>query len=251
MTQLLNVSVSDGKYTVIQEADGRWHAMYKGRPFVHDLSQDDLAKALAQDLAKAREDLLWQRGDLERKDRYIAELRKAVDPTGHAPGAYTDPGPLTAADMPNVRRAFAERAASPDITDPLWIDSPKAIFGPVEDLAAFSVARWPTLRDAKGKTFAERKAERTALLDQAKPATLEQAAEDAARMHSQMEADGALRRAPLLDADFASLEARTLASYHAAYPSLRPAIEAIRHTAKLSEEQLQQALQRAAEHLRG
>lgn len=213
MTQLLNVSVFDGKYTVIQEADGRLHALRYGEPWKRDLVGDKLVLCLAQELAEAREDLTDAKELIDSLEQALASAQKCIDPTGHAPGAYTDPGPLTAADC--------------------------------------SVARWPTLRDAKGKTFAERKAERAALLDQAKPATLEQAAEDAARMHSQMEADGTLRRAPLLDADFASLEARILASYHAAYPNLQALAKSLKEAGKLSDEQFQQALQRAAEHLRG
>lgn len=172
MTQLLNVSVSDGKYTVIQEADGRLHALRHGQPWGRDIVGDTLVLCLAQELAQAREDLTDAK-------ELIDSLEQALAPKPHMICKATLHG-------------------SPE-------------------------TGWRLT----------------------KPATLEQAAEDAARMHSQMEADGTLRQAPLLDADFASLEARVLA--------FSPMLDAVRHVAKAgtSVEDIEKALHRAAGHLRG
>ena len=54
--QHLNVSVDNGKYTVIMEADGRLHAMRHGEPW-QDLTRNNLVYFLAAELEEARKRL--------------------------------------------------------------------------------------------------------------------------------------------------------------------------------------------------
>lgn len=54
--QRLNVSVDNGKYTVIMEADGRLHALRHGEPW-QDLTGNNLVYFLAAELEAARKRL--------------------------------------------------------------------------------------------------------------------------------------------------------------------------------------------------
>lgn len=54
--QRLNISVDNGKYTVIMEADGRLHALRHGEPW-QDLSGNNLVYFLAAELEEARKRL--------------------------------------------------------------------------------------------------------------------------------------------------------------------------------------------------
>lgn len=54
--QRLNVSVDNGKYTVIMEADGRLHALRHGEPW-QDLTGNNLVYFLAAELEAARKAL--------------------------------------------------------------------------------------------------------------------------------------------------------------------------------------------------
>lgn len=54
--QRLNVSVDNGKYTVIMEADGRLHALRYGEPW-QDLCGNNLVYFLAAELEDARKRL--------------------------------------------------------------------------------------------------------------------------------------------------------------------------------------------------
>ena len=54
--QRLNVSVDNGKYTVIMESDGRLHALRYGEPW-QDLTGNNLVYFLAAELEEARRQL--------------------------------------------------------------------------------------------------------------------------------------------------------------------------------------------------
>ena len=65
MADVLNVTVENGKYTVIQRADGSTTALRYGEPWpaFEGRSLDNLHTALAWEVAELREQLAyWQRG---------------------------------------------------------------------------------------------------------------------------------------------------------------------------------------------
>lgn len=55
-SDLINVSVENGKYTVIQDKRGRLHAFRYGEPW-RDLCGDNLVYALAAEVERLREEL--------------------------------------------------------------------------------------------------------------------------------------------------------------------------------------------------
>lgn len=67
--QRLNISVDNGKYTVIMEANGRLHALRYGQPW-QDLSGNNLVYYLAAELGEARERI----ADLEKVTASAADL---------------------------------------------------------------------------------------------------------------------------------------------------------------------------------
>lgn len=54
---LLRVSVADGKYTVIQEADGRTRVLRHGEPWDRNIVGDGLILALAYRVAELEENI--------------------------------------------------------------------------------------------------------------------------------------------------------------------------------------------------
>lgn len=78
--QHLNVSVDNGKYTVIMEANGRMHALRYGEPW-QDLSGNKLVYCLAAEveaLRNALHSLVYQETD----GRWLVELREDTDASG-------------------------------------------------------------------------------------------------------------------------------------------------------------------------
>ena len=67
----LEITVGDGKYTVVQTTDGRLAARHNGEPW-RDLTGDKLVLHLAQELDSARAEIRFLKQDSE-------ELLKRID----------------------------------------------------------------------------------------------------------------------------------------------------------------------------
>ena len=81
----LEITVGDGKYTVVQTSDGRLVCRRNGEPW-RDLTGDKLVLCLAQELDSARAEIRFLRQDSEGLLRRIdtleaenASLRKQID----------------------------------------------------------------------------------------------------------------------------------------------------------------------------
>ena len=73
--QRLNVSVDNGKYTVIMEADGRLHALRHGEPW-QDLTGNNLVYFLAAELEatrKALSEVVSKDSDGVYRTRYVED----------------------------------------------------------------------------------------------------------------------------------------------------------------------------------
>lgn len=78
MTDLISVTVCDGKYTVRQVEPGKWEALRYGEPWpAYPDGPGNLSVALASEIHELREQLdYWRRGH-ERIEACLAEAMKA------------------------------------------------------------------------------------------------------------------------------------------------------------------------------
>lgn len=92
MSEMLRVGVLGGAFTVIQESDGRLHALWYGKPW-RDLTGDNLVLGLASNLERERDRLTnteilmfvagWQGGTVGQLAEALQTTVKDILEAGH------------------------------------------------------------------------------------------------------------------------------------------------------------------------